>query len=239
MILNQFLNNTKFYADGIANISILFQDNAGLPIDSQHQYTLFLKTDNNYNEIYSGISPDGLVQLSIDNIGYAHKSGMFKLLINDEHTFEFYHDSNFYDTYNTKYLNEIITTTSSGTSAAQLREIELEIGWNLVAITSRYGYWNKTTHEIEYNAIHSNIKNYIIDQLEDVYSVQANTLIEVIYGYLGNTQTFYNYKPGITPDTANDNFKLVYNDDNGRYETMGLWIKNISEQNLILKWRYN
>lgn len=104
--------------------------------------------------------------------------------------------------------------------------IELESGWQLVAIPINYGYWDDTAHEHVHDDVTvAKIKNYVIDQIEDLYTT-ASGIVEVANTYTGDNQFFWNYVVGTTPDGSLHNFQLIYDDGSYR-EISGFWIKII------------
>jgi hypothetical protein len=105
--------------------------------------------------------------------------------------------------------------------------IELEYGWQLVAIPVEYGYWDSTAHQpVHDGATIARIKNYVMDQIEDIYATAASGIVEVANTYTGDNQFFWNYVVGNTPDGSQHNFQLVYNDGSNQ-EISGFWIKII------------
>ena len=129
-----------------------------------------------------------------------------------------------YDLYN-EPCPEVIGTGSGS--------IELESGWQLAAIPVKYGYWSNTLHKHIHDDITlATIKNYVIDQIEDLYGADK---IEVSNTYLGDNQFFYSYVPGVTPDTSPHNFQLVYSDGSNE-EISGFWIKTASSVSMYITW---
>jgi hypothetical protein len=107
--------------------------------------------------------------------------------------------------------------------------IQLELGWQLVAIPIDYGYWSSTTHEHVHDEVtRSKIENYVIDQIDDLYATASGveTIVEVANTYLGDNQFFWSYVVGSTPTSSPHNFQLVY-DDGSHREIVGFWIKII------------
>lgn len=103
--------------------------------------------------------------------------------------------------------------------------IELEEGWQLIAMDVRYGYWDSSTHQhVHDGTTVAKFKNYVLDQIEDLYGTGK---VEVANTYTGDQQAFYSYVVGSTPDSSPNNFQLVY-EDNGNYEISGFWIKTLA-----------
>lgn len=107
--------------------------------------------------------------------------------------------------------------------------IQLELGWQLIAIPVDFGYWDSTAHEhVHDGTTRSKVENYVIDQVEDLYATVSGveTIIEVANTYLGDNQFFWSYVVGSTPTSSPHNFNLVY-DDGIHREIAGFWIKVI------------
>ena len=108
--------------------------------------------------------------------------------------------------------------------------IELEYGWQLAAIPIDFGYWNSTTHQhVHDNVTVAKVKNYVIDQIEDLYTTSGtgiDDIVEVANTYIGDNQFFWNYVVGSTPSGSPHNWQLVYGDGPYR-EISGFWIKII------------
>lgn len=119
-------------------------------------------------------------------------------------------------------------------------QIEVEPNrWQLVSIPIKYGYWNSTQHKhIHDNTTIARIQNYIVDQIEDIYGVNCNTMIEVFNTYIGDNNFYYNFIPGITDPLSIHNFELAYQ-DGSNLEYTGFWIKSIHPNNFIIKWGEN
>jgi len=112
-------------------------------------------------------------------------------------------------------------TTSSGIGG--YGSIELEEGWQLIAVPIQYGYWDSTTHEHVHDTTRAKFKNYVLDQITDIYGADV---VEVANTYLGDNQFFWSYVVGSTPESSPHNFQLVY-DDGPNKEISGFWIKII------------
>ena len=121
----------------------------------------------------------------------------------------------------------------SGTSTGGSGTIELESNWNLIAIPIKYGWWDSTLHKhIHDNSTISTFKNYVLDQISDIYGTGK---VEVANAYLGDNQFFYSYVPGVTPDSSPHNFQLVYL-DNTSEEISGFWIKSLHSGTMSISW---
>lgn len=114
--------------------------------------------------------------------------------------------------------------------------IEIEPGWQLISIPIQYGYWDNILHKhINDNITEANIKNYVLDQIEDILGLSGNTVISVANTYVGDNQFFYNYIPGVTNPNSTHNFKLCYVDGSAK-EYSAFWIKSIHTTSFTIKW---
>lgn len=112
-------------------------------------------------------------------------------------------------------------TTTSGIGSGT---IELESGWQLVAIPIEYGYWDSTSHaHVHDDVTRAKFKNYVLDQITDLYGAGV---VSVANTYIGDQQAFYSYVVGSTPESSPNNFQLIY-DDGIHREISGFWIKII------------
>ena len=113
-------------------------------------------------------------------------------------------------------------TTASGIGG--YGSIELEYGWQLIAIPIMYGYWDDTAHEhVHDEATVAKYENYVQAQIDDLYGAGV---VEVANTYPGDVQAFYSYVVGSTPTSSPHNFQLVYA-DGANQEISGFWIKII------------
>ena len=140
-----------------------------------------------------------------------------------------------------KLCDKVQEEAEQTVQASGMIEVEADV-WQLCAIPMTTGIWSKTSHKIIKSEKKSTIKNVIIDQIEDVYGVNSDTLIKVINGYTGDNNEFRNYIPGLTKDSSIHNFQLVFTDDdmdvddgNTKFEISGFWIK-AKDRNFIIKW---
>ncbi len=125
--------------------------------------------------------------------------------------------------------------TSSGIAGAA---IEIETGFQLISAPVRWGYWDSTTHEhIHDNITPATIYNYIIEQIEDIYSVSGDTMIEVFNTLIGGQGNYWNFVVGVTNPVSPHNFKLSYIDvDTGDVEYTGFFIKSIHPTSFTIQW---
>ena len=133
------------------------------------------------------------------------------------------------------YLISELYIPKSGMCQGDLIEIE-QNRWQMVTIPIKYGYWDKTIHDHVHDDITiATVKNYIVDQIEDVYGVQANTMVEVINTYIGDENLMRNYVCGVTIDSSGHNFPLAYM-DGSKIEYTGIWVKSIHPTPFTIKW---
>jgi len=117
--------------------------------------------------------------------------------------------------------------TSSGIGG--YGSIQLEFGWQLIAIPIDYGYWDSITHAHVHNDVtRAKAENYVMDQIEDLYATVSGieTIVEVANTYTGDQQAFFSYVVGSTPTSSPHNFQMVYS-DGANQEISGFWIKII------------
>jgi len=110
--------------------------------------------------------------------------------------------------------------------------IELEYGWQLCAIPVQYGYWDSSSHQHVHDDVTvAKFKNYILDQIEDLYGTGK---VEVANTYVGDVGAFYSYVVGSTPESSIHNWQLTY-DDGSYQEISGFWIKT-TVSGMIISW---
>ena len=111
--------------------------------------------------------------------------------------------------------------------------IQIEFGWQLIAIPVQYGYWNMASHELVHdNVTVAKFKNYVLDQIIDLYGANQ---VEVANTYTGDNQAFYSYVVGSTPESSPHNFQLIYQDGSS-YEISGFWIKSLNNIPMTINW---
>lgn len=122
-------------------------------------------------------------------------------------------------------------TTTSGIGG--YGSIQLEPSWQLISAPISKGYWDISTHKHIHDDITvAKFKNYILDQIEDLYGLGN---VEVANTYTGDAQAFYSYVVGSTPESSFHNFNLVYN-DSGYNEISGFWIKMTTISSIVITW---
>jgi len=125
--------------------------------------------------------------------------------------------------------------TGSGTVCSGIGSgsIQIEYGWQLIAIPIEHGYWSTATHEhVHDDVTRAKFENYVLDQIDDLYGTGK---IEVANTYTGDNQFFWSYVPGVTPESSPHNFQHVY-DDGIHREIAGFWIKSLSATPMIVTW---
>lgn len=123
-------------------------------------------------------------------------------------------------------------TTTSGSNFGK-GSIQLEYGWQLVAVPVEFGWWDSVSHTHIHDSITvARFENYIYNQLLDLYG----DVVEVANTYTGDNQAFSSYVCGSTPTSSPHNFQLVYT-DNGAKEISGFWIKIIGQDGpYVITW---
>jgi len=136
------------------------------------------------------------------------------------------------------YIEDVCVISGTGGAvcsgvAPQHGFIQLEYGWQLVAVPVKYGYWDNNTHSLVHDdTTRAKFKNYIVDQIEDLYGPGS---VELANTFTGDNQAFYSYVVNSTPDSSPHNFNLVYED--GPYlEIAGFWIKSTSSGTMLVEW---
>lgn len=123
-------------------------------------------------------------------------------------------------------------TASSGINFGK-GYLEIEPDWALCAIPVQYGFWSKVEHmHIHDGVTVAKFKNYVYDQIEDLYGLGQ---IEVSNAYVGGIGQFYSFIPGSTPESSFNNFQLMYSDGDFM-EITGWWIKSNNVGNMLISW---
>lgn len=111
--------------------------------------------------------------------------------------------------------------------------IELENGWQLIAVPVEFGYFSTTERKLIHdNSTVAKFKNYVFDQITTIY---GEGCVEVANAYIGGLNTFYSFVPNSTPESSPNNFSLIYNDGVNK-EITGFWIKSLSTVPIIISW---
>ena len=126
----------------------------------------------------------------------------------------------------------VCDTVASGIGGSG--SIQLEPGWQLIAIPVEYGYWDDTAHEhVHDDVTRAKFENYVMDQIDDLYPTLSG--VDIAKAYLGDNQFFWNYVPNSTPPDSPHNFQLVY-DDGIHREISGFWINMTTTSGIIITW---
>lgn len=133
-------------------------------------------------------------------------------------------------------LWEVESTTSSGISSGYI-EIEPN-SFQMISIPINYGYWDSILHtHIHDDGTVATVYNYIIQQVEDIYSVNGDTMIEVFNTLVGGQDNYLNFVVGITNPASPHNFQLSYYDVGvSSYEYTGFFIKSIHSTTFTIQW---
>ncbi len=125
--------------------------------------------------------------------------------------------------------------TTSGIGGGYL---DIEPGFQMISVPITYGYWDSTTHQHVHDDITiATIYNYIIQQMEDIYSVDGDTMIEVFNTLVGSQGNYWNFVPGVTDPASSHNFQLSYYDSGaGGYEYTGFFVKSIHPVSFTIQW---
>ena len=128
---------------------------------------------------------------------------------------------------------QLIDCAATSSGIGGYGTIELEYGYQTLAVPIRYGYWDSTAHEhVHDGTTAAKFKNYILDQITDLYGAD---IIEVANTFPGDLQAFLSYVVGSTPESSDNNFSLVYA-DTSNLEIIGFWIKSLSVSPIIISW---
>jgi hypothetical protein len=116
--------------------------------------------------------------------------------------------------------------------------IEVEPGFQMAAAPVIYGYWDSVSHKhIHDGTTLATVYNYLVLQIEDVYGVPANTMIEVFNTLVGGNSIYWNFVPGVTNPLSPHNFYLSYYDSGAdSQEVTGFFIKSIHPTTFSLVW---
>lgn len=144
---------------------------------------------------------------------------------------------------NIKYLSSLgydfwpCDTTVSGIGGYGTIEIEPG-GFQMIAIPVVYGWWDSTSHEhIHDGTTVATVNNYVVDQIEDVYGVQANTMVEVFNTLIGGQGNYWNFVPNLTNPASPHNFQLSYYDPGAKsQEVTGFFVKSVHPTTFKIVW---
>lgn len=125
-----------------------------------------------------------------------------------------------------------IVTTTSGSNFGK-GYIEIDYDWALCSVPVQFGYWSKTEHRHIHDGVTvAKFKNYILDQIDDIY---GENWIEVSNTYVGGMGQFYSFVPGSTPESSPHNWQLMYSDGDF-LEISGFWIRSLNHDSMLISW---
>ena len=126
-------------------------------------------------------------------------------------------------------------TTTSGIGGGY---IDIEIGFQMISVPVTHGWWDSTTHEhVHDGSTIANVYNYIVQQIEDIYAVDGDTMIEVFNTLIGGQGNYWNFVPGVTNPASPHDFQLAYYDSGaGGYEYTGFFVKSIHSSAFTIQW---
>lgn len=116
--------------------------------------------------------------------------------------------------------------------------VDIEQNWQMLSLPVRWGFWSSTEHRHIHDGVTpATIYNYVIVQIEDLYGVSADTMVEVCNTLIGGQGNYWNFVPGITNPLSPHNFQLSYFDPGaGDYEYTGFFIKSIHSTSFTIQW---
>lgn len=116
--------------------------------------------------------------------------------------------------------------------------IDIEPGFQMISIPITHGYWNTTTSgHIHDDSTVATVYNYIVQQVEHVYGVPGNTMIEIFNTLVGGSPIYFNFAVGVNDPGSPHNFQLAYYDLGASdYEYTGFFIKSIHSTSFKIRW---
>lgn len=137
----------------------------------------------------------------------------------------------------TIYGNTIYSGYGYPASSIYHGEIEIEPNrWQMLSVPVMFGYWDNITHKLIHdNQTIATIKNYILNQIEDIMGNPIELYIKSVHTYIGDNNFYYNFIPNVTNPLSIHNFPLAYLDGD-KVEYVGFWIQSIHNDNIIIKW---
>ncbi len=200
--------------------------------------------DTTHTLVDSGINIQDILKVNLDDYSLRNKNNDFLITASVSSSatnapdlssvyIKYYHTDYVLNNDNAPYLhNHIGINIDSCYGTIQIEPDR----WQLIAIPIQYGYWDNVLHKHIHDDITiSRIHNYIIEQIEDIYSVPADTMIEVFNAFIGDVNKYYNFLPGVTDPLSEHNFELAYQ-DGVHLEYTGFWIKSIHNTPFEIIW---
>lgn len=116
--------------------------------------------------------------------------------------------------------------------------IDVEPGFQMISVPITHGYWDSTTHQHVHDDVTiATVYNYIIQQIEDIYSVDGDTMIEIFNTLVGGQGNYWNFVTGVTNPASPHNFQLAYYDPGASgYEYIGFFVKSIHSTSFTIQW---
>jgi hypothetical protein len=232
----------------------IYDSNTSLPV-SGFYWSLYRRDpnisphdiiDETHTLVDSGQSLQGMLQINLDDYSLKLIDTDYLITASLESSaasasditrvyVKYYHTDYVRSEQNCPYLYNKIGV-QKGTCVGHGR-IEVEPNrWQLISIPIQYGYWDDTQHKLVHdNTTIARIHNYVVKQIEDVYGVPCNTMIEVFNTYFGDPNKYYNFIPGVTDPLSIHNFELAYQ-DGPNLEYTGFWVKSIHDTSFFIEW---
>lgn len=116
--------------------------------------------------------------------------------------------------------------------------IEIEPGFQIISIPITYGYWSTTEHALVHDdTTIATVYNYVVTQIEDIYGVDVNTMVEFFNTLIGGQGYYFNFFPNQTNPLLEHNFRLSYLDiDTGHQEITGFYVYSIHPDTFTIQW---
>lgn len=127
-------------------------------------------------------------------------------------------------------------TTESGVISGGY--IDIEPGFQMISIPVTHGFWDTTSSgHVHTTSIPATVYNYIVQQVEHIYGVPGEDMIEVFNTLIGGSPIYFNFQVGVTNPLDTHNFKLAYYDSEADdYEYTGFFIKSIHSSSFRIQW---
>lgn len=120
-------------------------------------------------------------------------------------------------------------------------EIQLQNGFQLIAIPTVYGSFDVTTGEIVLDQTKAKVKNYLLDQLAYLLGIEYSGIgdhIESCVAVRGG-ELSQNFVSNVTPETSINNFELAYEDDTSvEFTAFYVNVKTTVDSLPKIKWKY-
>ncbi len=143
---------------------------------------------------------------------------------------------------NIKFLSsagyDLFCEPTTGSGVINGGYVDIEPGFQMISLPVTNGYWDTTTSgHIHETSTKATVYNYIVQQVEHVYGVPGEDMIEVFNTLIGGSSIYYNFKVGVTNPLDIHNFQLAYYDSGaGDYEYTGFFIKSVHPTSFKIRW---